>query len=495
MPSLPHLEGTIGLPPGNHGNVPQAAIAALEDRAKANPQILTALRDWITRQGLPQKHVHAALPSSLAKAYLAKPYLVSWRNRVNPQWALLGGADEDEIERDDAAETVTSPPKAGAEDGATQTNGAAHSIDAATLAAMIDAALAAKLAMTKLTLDDGAKAQIRALAAQAAQQRIDERSAPQTFEVRNIDTGETVNLGQQHERLPTLLRAAQARDHNGFRLNIWLTGPTGSGKTSAASAVAKALGLPFGSDGSLDADYKVLGFCDANGRIISTEFIRIYRDGGIYLADEIDNWMPSALLSLNAALANGWMTTPGGIIQRHKDCIVIAGANTWGLGATSDYVGRTRLDAASLDRFQPKISWPYDEKLELAVATSMDAKHGPRWCQIVQTARRMALTQGLKIIVSPRATFNGISLLKAGFSQGDVIDMTVAAGISPEQKKAIGLAQAHAVDDDADETVGDSIASLLSQGKRIEAIKAYRAKHGCDLYAAKTAIEDMEDAA
>ena len=159
-----------------------------------------------------------------------------------------------------------------------------------------------KLAKTTLKLDDTAKAAIRQLATDAATARAEALSKPQVIEIHNTITAEITSLGLQHERFPLLLKATQARDHRGFHLNIWLTGPTGSGKTSAAEAAAKALSLPFGSDGSLDADYKVLGFRDANGHVISTQFLDIYEKGGIYVADEIDNWLPSALLSLNAAL-------------------------------------------------------------------------------------------------------------------------------------------------------------------------------------------------
>lgn len=446
MPTLDQLEASIGLRSNSGRKTDEEALAArllnLESMLKAN------LDAWLVKQGLPDKNVKGALSSSKVKAYVNANYLRGWRNKVNPSWALLSGEDDadamDEYNRKDT-EATSSAPKAEAITSPMNTVQSEAWLKALyeqinkSVNVLTNSLVEAKLASTTLKLDQTAKDQIKALARDSAQQRIDELAKPQVVEVRNHINGATVNMGLQHERFPILLRAASARDHKGFRLNIWLTGPTGSGKTSAAEAVARALGLDFGSDGSLDADYKVLGFRDANGNVISTEFIRIYKNGGIYIADEIDNWMPSALLSLNAALANGWMTTPSGIIQRHADACIIACANTWGLGATGDYVGRTRLDAASLDRFQPKIDWPYDEKLEQAVAIGMSPQYGNDWFDIVRNARAKAKTQGLKIIISPRATYNGLSLLAAGFTPNEVIDMTLAAGISAEQKKAIGL--------------------------------------------------------
>jgi hypothetical protein len=302
-----------------------------------------------------------------------------------------------------------------------------------------------KILASQPKLDQETKDTIRKIAHESAQAALaawtEANAKPRVIEILNPVTAKTVNVGLQHEKFPTLLRAAQARDPKGFRLNIWLTGPTGSGKTTAAQAVAKALSLDFGSDGSLDADYKVLGFRDANGHIVSTQFLKIYENGGIYLADEIDNWLPSALLSLNAALANGFVSTPGGLISRHKDCLVIACANTWGHGATNEYVGRSKQDAATLDRFQPKIHWPVDTKLEGAIAEASFGSAGRVWHDIICEARQKVADQGLKIIISPRATFSGLALLSAGFPLNEVMDMTFLAGLSPAQVNSIKPSQ------------------------------------------------------
>lgn len=403
------------------------------------------LGDWLILKGIPVKEAQKSLFSSRTKAYIYPPYLSAWRRKVNPSYDLLDHNDDD-----NGTNTVTNnidPPKPIAAPSTSNNDRSFSKAETeiflkqlySQVETTVNKLVDERFKGFKFTLDETAKNQIKALGRESAEATIRELMPPRTIEINNIATGISTNLGLQHEQFPILLRAVQAKDHRGFRLNVWLTGPTGSGKTSACESVAKALSLSFGSDGSLDADYKVLGFRDANGNIISTQFLDIYENGGIYVADEIDNWMPSALLSLNAALANGWVSSPKGMIQRHKDACVIACANTWGLGATGEYVGRTRLDAASLDRFQPKINWPYDEKMERAIANNQGGEIGTLWHETIVSARRKAAAQGLKIIISPRATFNGISLLNAGFDWLEVIDMTVAAGISAEQKKSIGL--------------------------------------------------------
>jgi len=400
---------------------------------------------FLSKQGLPEASLRKTADNSLALAFTVPSYLRSWRNRVNPTWAMLGGDDDDETnaytmaqaEAELAASEAAKAKALGAPTAPAVPAGISDAALAAKITALVDSAVNAKVASTKVQLDPSVKDQIKTLAIDAAKAVMEANAKPRTIAIHDTVSGTVRNVGLQHERFETLLRACTARDHKGFRLNVWLTGPTGSGKTTAAQNVAKALGLPFGSDGSLDADYKVLGFRDANGHIISTQFLEIYTKGGVYVADEIDNWLPSALLSLNAALANGFASAPGGLVERHKDCVVIACANTWGHGATNEYVGRTKQDAATLDRFQPKIHWPVDERLEAAIADATASRLGIAWHNVVKAARKAVATQGLKIIISPRATLSGIALLRSGFAPQDTMDMTLAAGVSAEQKTMI----------------------------------------------------------
>jgi cobaltochelatase CobS len=419
-------------------------------KLRETPTLTSMVKLFLTRHGLPERTLRSALPNSLVSAYVNQAYLVSWRNRVNPSFARSSSLmdDDDDGLLDKAATKLTvSVPLYGEK---TSLSSPPTEEWLKTLFSQINATVT-KLVKTQLDnsslkLDEAAKDQIRALvkfqanltAKEAAEETVTRLMPPREVLIRSGEFGTTtVNVGLQHEKFETLLKACSARDHRGYHLNVWLTGPTASGKTTAAESVAKAMSLPFGSDGSLDSDYKVLGFIDANGNIVSTQFLKIYENGGIYLADEIDNWQASALLSLNAALANGWVASPKGMTPRHKDCVVIAAANTWGLGATSEYVGRSKLDAASLDRFQPKILWPYDTNLERALAVNQAGKAGSIWFDIVVAYRSAVAKQGLKIIISPRATFSGLALLASGFTPEEVIEMTLVASLAPEQVRAV----------------------------------------------------------
>ena len=201
-----------------------------------------------------------------------------------------------------------------------------------------------------------------------------------------------------HGALPYCLDVINARDHDGMRLLLTLIGGKGTGKTTLAKQIAAHMQLPFGfvsmtsgtsptafngrpmiaDDGTTaliaaltnmsqieDDDAKALLFAQqalrlakqrhAQGDTVMSQFVKIYGGGGVFLFDELDAADDNLLLGLNAPLANGYFANPatGKIIQQHPDFIAIAGMNTMGLGATRDHGARNRLDAATLDRWNP----------------------------------------------------------------------------------------------------------------------------------------------
>ena len=236
----------------------------------------------------------------------------------------------------------------------------------------------------------------------------------------------------RHPMAETLLRAVTARDASGARLNVWLAGPAGSGKTYAAKQIAAALGLEFGFHGSMSMPHELLGFVDAGGRFHETVFTRLFQAGGVCLLDEIDAGSDEARLSINAALANGLLSLPDGrIVERHSDFVCIGAANTWGGGATADYVGRAKIDAATLSRFPVKLAWDYDAALESAMCGN------PDFAAAVQAARHRARDAGLKHQIDPRHSLAGAALIAAGFTPEQAADMTFLAGLSDAQRAMV----------------------------------------------------------
>lgn len=150
----------------------------------------------------------------------------------------------------------------------------------------------------------------------------------------------------------------------------------------------------------------------------------------MFLFDEIDASAPAALLAFNAALANGVCAFPDAVIPRHADFIAIAAANTFGLGGTNDYVGRMKQDAAFIDRFV-FLAWEVDEALELATCGNLE------WCKRVQKVRDRVHTKGIKVIVSPRASYYGAALLEQGIDEPIVDLLALRKGMSDEQWSAV----------------------------------------------------------
>jgi hypothetical protein len=238
--------------------------------------------------------------------------------------------------------------------------------------------------------------------------------------------------GLRHKSFDLLLKAMSARDTSGRPLSIWLAGPSQSGKTTAAEKAAEALGLSFGFHGAMTMAHELVGFVDASGRYHETPFVRAFRNGGVCLLDETDAGSNEALLALNAALANGLMSLPSGeIVKRHPDFVCIGAANTWGSGATADYIGRAKIDGAFLQRFPVKLTWDYDERLEANMCGN------PDFARRVQKARDKAKTAGLKILITPAHSKAGAALVAAGFSEDEAARITYLAGLTPEQIKQV----------------------------------------------------------
>lgn len=237
----------------------------------------------------------------------------------------------------------------------------------------------------------------------------------------------TVSLGIQHKHFPLLLKMCNARLRSGHHLNIWIHGPAGTGKSTAAHNVAKALGLDFYTDGKLEDGFEAKGYRDGHGNYNTTQFRQAFENGGIYLADEIDGSMPTALLAFNAALANGHCAFPDKLVERHPDFIFLAAANTTGTGATLEYVGRFKQDAAFNDRFC-FLSWPVDTALEDAMSANTD------WTAHVRAVRDRLAVSGIKgHLITPRATLYGEALLAAGLTLDETNEAVLTKGLTPDQ--------------------------------------------------------------
>jgi cobaltochelatase CobS len=250
--------------------------------------------------------------------------------------------------------------------------------------------------------------------------------APRALEIRIEGREPRILPAARHAKTEELLAIVA------LAIPAYIVGPAGSGKTTAAEQVADALTLKFYMQGATTGAHEFLGFMDAQGAYQSTPFRQAFEHGGLFLADEIDGSDPAALLVINAALANGAMAFPDQRepVRKHVDFRMIAAANTFGTGADRQYVGRSQLDAATLDRFA-FIDWPYDEKLESMLANNDD------WTAFVRRVRNAVAKLSIRHVVSPRASIMGAKMLAAGIDRAKVEASLIWKGLTDADRARI----------------------------------------------------------
>ena len=246
--------------------------------------------------------------------------------------------------------------------------------------------------------------------------------------------------GHRHAVHGDILRAIGA----GFN-NLMLVGPAGSGKTSLAENLAKDLGRPFvaisASGGTTESTF--IGRAVPNlttGEVAhqTTEYLTAFEGGGVILIDEWDAMDPTVALLQNAALANGWLPVPTRPDKpravRHADTIIIAAANTYGMGADRQYTGRNQLDAATLDRFVgATFTVDYDRDLEARLTGD------PALCARVWEIRKAVETNKLRRIVGTRFLLSARRWTAAG-DTADTAIRKCLTGWTEQELSKVGMA-------------------------------------------------------
>ena len=235
-----------------------------------------------------------------------------------------------------------------------------------------------------------------------------------------------VMVGRQHKSFPALVKLVGSCE------NVLMVGPAGSSKTTSALAAAKAVGREYEiiSVGPQTMQSELAGYKNAAGTYIESIVRRCYQNGKVLILDEIDAANPGVFTYMNAIIDNAHAGFPDGTIDRHETFSVVACANTWGTGADMLYVGRSQLDAATLDRFTA-LEWNYDEQFEMDLALGQNP-NAKEWVLKVQKWRANMFKHKIRHVISPRASIKGAKLLKLGFTEAQVQKMVVFKGLNKE---------------------------------------------------------------
>ena len=232
--------------------------------------------------------------------------------------------------------------------------------------------------------------------------------------------------GVLHSKFDTVLKFVAADEP------VFLTGPAGSGKNVICKQIAQTLGLDFYFTNAVTQEYKLTGFTDANGIFHESQFYKAFKNGGVFMLDEMDASIPEVLIILNAAIANRYFDFPApiGYVEANENFRVVAAGNTYGSGADYTYVGRSQLDAASLDRFA-MVQIDYDSRIEEACANGDLELLG--FCRAFRRAVQKA---GIQTVVSYRA-ISRMAKLASCMSITDVLDTCLVKSLGADDMKAM----------------------------------------------------------
>lgn len=205
---------------------------------------------------------------------------------------------------------------------------------------------------------------------------------------------------QPHEQLKRLIEA-------GMR-NIWMVGPAGCGKSTMARMTAKELNLPYLciSCGIGTSATEFLGYKYPTRE--STKFAEYYAKPSIILIDEMTALDPAVGQVLNAALANDEIETTTGLVSRNPECIIIATSNTFGSGASRQYVANNQLDTSTIDRFIGGI-------IEVDYSVDYESQYDVDVVNYVWKLRECIKACNIRRIASTRMIQSGTRMKKAYF--------------------------------------------------------------------------------
>ena len=284
-------------------------------------------------------------------------------------------------------------------------------------------------------------ARVRRIAAEEAAERLKPVIVEKVVVVRESEgTRETVEglVHPEFSKLLTLATVLEPKDRN-----ILLVGPAGTGKTTAALQLGKALGRKTVFQSIALEPAELVGYVDLHGKQKITPFVDAFQNGHICLLDEMDRYSDKAMVALNAALANRLITLDSGEqIAAHPDFVCIGSANTFGTGPDAAYTSAERLDRSTQSRFQAKITWGVVPAFELQIAEAQWPENKPearRVAQHIQAARAALerLDLASDAVADARTIITAVTLTKAGWALSDIEELTFLAPLDADQRKSV----------------------------------------------------------
>ncbi len=230
---------------------------------------------------------------------------------------------------------------------------------------------------------------------------------------------------------------------------VALVGPAGTGKTSAAIAAAKALGfVPYEADVTHHTlPEHLVGRVGFNGKE------DIFRPGicalalqdpkGCIILNEWDAANPTTAMALQSLFERRNPKTLSAMdsdkirIKAEGTCPIILTMNTLGDGPNRQYVGRNRLDYATMDRISI-INCGYENEDKILASRKFNEPNIKRIINWTTKAREVIASKNLPIVLSTRRLLDiGEAVENFGSTVSEAIEQEFLARLQPEDAKLL----------------------------------------------------------